>query len=25
MDQIKAAFGGVAKSCDNCHDNFRSK
>lgn len=25
MDQIKAAFGGVVKSCDNCHDNFRSK
>jgi len=25
MDQIKAAFGGVAKSCDNCHDNFRNK
>jgi cytochrome c556 len=25
MDQIKAAFGPVVKSCDNCHDNFRSK
>ena len=25
MDQIKAAFGGVVKSCDNCHDNFRNK
>lgn len=25
MDQIKAAFGGVVKSCDNCHDNFRTK
>ncbi|HEX4885215.1 MAG TPA: cytochrome c [Casimicrobiaceae bacterium] len=25
MDQIKAAFQGVVKSCDNCHDNFRSK
>jgi cytochrome c556 len=25
MDQIKAAFGAVAKSCDNCHDNFRAK
>ncbi len=25
MDQIKAAFGGVVKSCDNCHDNFRSR
>jgi len=25
MDQIKAAFSGVVKTCDNCHDNFRSK
>jgi cytochrome c556 len=25
MDQIKAAFGAVAKTCDNCHDNFRTK
>ena len=25
MDQIKAAFGPVVKSCDNCHDNFRTK
>jgi cytochrome c556 len=25
MDQIKAAFGAVTKSCDNCHDNFRGK
>jgi cytochrome c556 len=25
MDQIKAAFGAVTKSCDNCHDTFRSK
>ena len=25
MDQIKAAFSGVIKTCDNCHDNFRSK
>lgn len=25
MDQIKAAFSGVVKTCDGCHDNFRSK
>jgi cytochrome c556 len=25
MDQIKAAFQGVVKTCDNCHDKFRSK
>lgn len=25
MDQIKAAFQGVVKTCDGCHDNFRSK
>lgn len=25
MDQIKAQFGATVKSCDNCHDNFRSK
>jgi cytochrome c556 len=25
MDQIKAAFQGVIKTCDACHDNFRSK
>ena len=25
MDQIKAAFGAVVKTCDNCHDNFRAK
>jgi cytochrome c556 len=25
MDQIKAAFSGVTKTCDGCHDNFRSK
>lgn len=22
---VKAAFGGVAKACGNCHDNFREK
>ena len=25
MDQIKAAVSATAKSCDNCHDNFRAK
>ena len=25
MDQIKAAFSAVVKTCDGCHDNFRSK
>lgn len=24
MDQIKPAFGAVAKSCKGCHDNFRA-
>jgi len=22
---VKASFGGVAKACGNCHDNFREK
>jgi cytochrome c556 len=25
LDQIKPVFQGVIKTCDNCHDNFRSK
>lgn len=24
-DQIKTQFGALAKACQNCHDNFRSK
>lgn len=24
-DQIKNQFGALAKSCSNCHDNFRTK
>ena len=25
LDQIKAAVGGVGKTCKGCHDNFRSE
>lgn len=25
LDAVKAPFGDVVKSCDNCHDSFRSK
>jgi len=25
VDAFKGAFGAVAKSCDTCHDNYRSK
>ncbi len=25
LDLIKAAFGDTAKTCKNCHDNFREK
>ena len=24
-DRIKSQFGALAKACDNCHDDFRSK
>jgi cytochrome c556 len=25
LDAVKGPFGDVAKACDNCHDDFRSK
>jgi cytochrome c556 len=25
LDAVKGPFGEVAKACDNCHDDFRSK
>ena len=25
LDQVKAAFGGLGKSCKACHDDFRAK
>jgi len=25
LDQIKPAFGALAKTCKGCHDNFREE